>query len=114
MFSVISFSFGQEVENIAVSNGTKELASSKISGEYEFQFETERTSESVEKAASFYTQYFTVDFDEETQLVKIKMIENTASSRIIIARFLSYNKVQYVKIDGDETSVSDFMDKYLK
>lgn len=114
LLSAVSFSFGQEMENIAISNGVKELASSKILGEYVFQFETERTSESVEKAASFYKQYFSVDFNEETQLLKLNMIENTPSSRIIVARFLSYNKVQYIKIDEDLISVSDFMDKYLK
>lgn len=112
--SVTSLSYAQELENVVTSKGKKELAKSKSSGEYEFTFVTERTAASVEKAASYYTQNFTIDFNEETNTVAIKLIENTITSRTIIARFLSSNQVRYVEVDDESMIVSDFMDAYLK
>lgn len=114
MLSVVSFSYGQEVGNIAVSNGKTALEKSKVSGEFEFKFDGDRTKESVDKAASFYTQHFTVDFSEETDVAKIKLIENTPSARMVVARFLSYNQVRAVKVDSKELIISDFIDLYLK
>jgi hypothetical protein len=114
LLSVVSFSYGQEVNNVALSNGKEALLKSKVSGEFEFKFGSDRTKESVDKGASYYTQYFTVDFNEGTDVAKIKLIENTPSARMVVARFLSYNQVRKVKVDSEELSISDFIDLYLK
>jgi len=114
LLSVVSFSYGQDVEYVVASKGKSALIESKTSGDYEFKFEMDRTKESVDKAASFYTKHFTVDFNEETEVVKIKMVENTASSRAIVSRFLSYNEMRYVRVDNEKLTMSDFIDLYLK
>jgi predicted solute-binding protein len=114
LVSMSSLSYAQEAENIVNSNGKAALISSKTSGEYEFTFATERTDESVEKSASYYTTNFTVDFDPSTKKAVVTMIENTVTSRTILARFLSSNQIRYVEIDGTNVSISDFIESYLK
>lgn len=114
LFSLTSSSFAQEAELIVDSKGKSALIKSKSSGEFEFKFETERTKASIDKAASFYTQHFTVDYNEETGVVKIDMVENTQGSRAIISRFLSYNQVKFVKVDNENLSMTDFIELYLK
>lgn len=106
--------FAQEAENIAKSNGKTELVNSKTTGEYQFHFVTERTKESVEKAASYYTSNFTVDFDEASNTATINMIENDVTSRTIVARFLAVNQVRFVEIDGTNVDMSVFIESYLK
>lgn len=114
LFSLTSLSFAQEAELLVDSKGKSALMKSKDSGEFEFKFETSRTKESIEKAASFYTQHFTVDYNEEARVAKIKMVENTIASRVIISRFLSYNQVKFVKVDGENLNMTDFIALYLR
>ena len=111
-----SLTFAQEVEsaNTAKSNGKSELVKSKTTGEYQFSFITDRTKESVEKAASYYTTYFTVTFDEASNTATVKMIENNVTSRTIVSRFLAMNQIRYIEVDGTNVSLSDFIDSYLK
>ena len=67
LVSMTSLTYAQEAESIAKSNGKVELVQSKTTGVYQFSFATDRTAESVEKAASYYTSNFTVDFDEASK-----------------------------------------------
>lgn len=114
LLSVVSFSFGQDMSYVAVSNGKAALVKSKTSGEFDFKFDPNRAEGSVEKAASFYEKHFSVDYNSTTGDVKIKMKDNEPSSRMIVARFLSYNQTRYIDVDGEEITMSDFIDLYLK
>lgn len=114
LVSMSSFTYAQEAANIAKSNGKVELVNSKTTGEYEFHFATERSKESVEKAASYYTSNFTVEFDEASNTATLKMIENNVTSRTIVARFLSVNQVRFVEIDGMNIDMGEFIESYLK
>lgn len=114
LVSMSSMTYAQEASNIANSNGKLELVKSKTSGEYEFTFATERTKESVEKAASYYTKNFSVAFDETSNTATVKMIDNSITARTTIGRFLSSNQVKFVEIDGVNVTVSDFIMSYLK
>ena len=111
-----SLTYAQEAEsaNTAKSNGKTELVKSKTTGEYQFSFMTDRTKESVEKAASYYTSNFTVEFDESSNTATVKMIENNVTSRTIVSRFLAVNQIRYVEVDGTNVSISDFIESYLK
>lgn len=114
LFSLTSFSFAQEAELLVDSKGKSALIESKTTGEFEFKFETKKSKESIEKASSFYTQHFTVDYNEETGIVKINMINNTPESRIIVSRFLSYSQVRFVKVDNENLNMTDFIEMYLR
>lgn len=114
LFGLTSLSIAQEAELLVDSHGKSALIKSKNSGEFEFNFESERTKASVDKAASFYTNHFTVDYNEENGAVKIKMVNNTPESRIVVSRFLSYNQVRFVKVDNENLNMTDFIDLYLR
>jgi len=109
-----SLTYAQEAESIAKSNGKVELVQSKTTGVYQFSFATDRTAESVEKAASYYTSNFTVDFDEASNTATINLVENDVTSRTVIARFLAVNQVKFIEIDGMNVEMYVFIESYLK
>ena len=114
LVSMTSLTYAQEAESIAKSNGKVELVQSKTTGVYQFSFATDRTAESVEKAASYYTSNFTVDFDEASNTATINLVENDVTSRTVIARFLAVNQVKFIEIDGMNFEIYVFIESYLK
>jgi hypothetical protein len=114
LVSMTSLTYAQEAESIAKSNGKVELVQSKTTGVYQFSFATDRTAESVEKAASYYTSNFTVDFDEASNTATINLVENNVTSRTVIARFLAVNQVKFIEIDGMNVEMYVFIESYLK
>ena len=112
--TMTSMSFAQDMNTVANSNGKKALIESKENGTFEFHFATERTKESVDKAASYYVSNFTVEFDESTNIATVKLIENDVTSRAIVSRFLAVNQIRLIEVDGDMVSISDFIENYLK
>jgi len=114
MVCMTSLTYAQEVENVVKSNGKRELVKSKTTGEYQFFFDSERTKESVEKAASYYVSNFTVNFDPEANKVTLKMVENNVTSRTKVARFLAVNQIMFIEIDGATIGLSEFTESYLK
>lgn len=114
LVSMTSLTYAQEAESIAKSNGKVELVQSKTTGVYQFSFATDRTAESVEKAASYYTSNFTVDFDEASNTATINLVENDVTSRTVIARFLAVNQVKFIEIDGMNVEMYVFLESYLK
>ena len=106
-------SFAQEANEIAVTEGSKELANSKSDGEYVFVLNG-KTEDDISSAASYYTHYFKVVFEESTQTVKLEMVENDTRARAVIMRFLVASGVRYVDVDGKKLPVNDFMTSYLQ
>lgn len=106
-------SFAQEAPEIATSEGAKELANSKVDGDYVFVM-SGKSAADITAAAAYYESYFEVDFNESSQTVKIKMVENNERGRPVIIRFLVASGVRYVNVDGTNISVSDFMSSYLQ
>lgn len=106
-------SFAQEAPEIAISEGTTELAQSKIDGNYVFIL-SGKTKADIIAASTYYEHYFTIDFNESSQTVKISMVENNERGRPVIVRFLVASGVRYVDVDGKNVSVSDFMSSYLQ
>lgn len=108
-----TISFAQEATEIAMSEGATELAQSKIDGDYVF-IVSGKTKAEISAASKYYEHYFTVDFNESSQTVKIDMVENDERGRPVIVRFLVASGVRYVNVDGKVISISDFMSTYLQ
>ena len=106
-------SFAQEANEIAVSEGSEELAKSKVDGDYILVL-SGKTEADISGSAAYYTQYFKVNFDESSQKAKIEMVENNARSRSVIVRFLVASGVRYVDVDGKSISINDFMMNHLQ
>lgn len=110
-FAAVGFS--QTEAAVANSEGKSALVASKASGQYSFTLPSTVTEESVAKNAAYYTDYFTVDYNDATKVANITMVNNEASSRIVIARFLSASGAREVEIDGTNYSIGDFIQNFL-
>lgn len=105
--------FAQEANEIAKTEGSAELQNSKTDGEYVFIFNG-KTEADITAAASYYTHYFKVNFDESSQKISLSMIENDTRGRAVIMRFLVASGVRHVDVDGKVIPVGDFMTSYLQ
>jgi hypothetical protein len=112
VLGVSGFTYAQD--GVVKSNGTEQLKTSKISGEYAFTFPATVTKEQVENNAKYYTLYFTPVFDDASKKVSIKLNENTERSRYVIARFLTACGMKEVAIDGKNVDMTSFIENYLK
>ena len=110
----VAFSFSQNAENTALTNGTEDLASSKVSGVYEYTLPSNITKESVDASAKYYTSVFTVAFDEGTHKATITMIDNKLRNRYVMTRLLTACKVTFVTVDEKTYELYDFIDSFLK
>ena len=114
LVAIVSFGFSQEASNTATSEGKAALVASKVSGEYSFVLSSDQTKEKVEKAASYYTPYFTVAYDENTNTAKITMVDDEPRSKFIIARFLSATGAQHVKVDDSVITMDEFIQSFIQ
>ena len=117
LFVLVGFSsmgFAQERTEIAKSEGKTELLESKVSGKYVFSLPENVTAEEVEQKSSYYTSNFTVDFDAASHKSTLTMIENEVISRHIVARFLSSCGVRFVEVEGENITIDQLIELYLK
>ncbi len=114
LLSIVSFGFSQEASNTATSEGKAALMESKVSGEYNFVLAPGQSKEKVEKSASYYISYFTVDYDEKANSAKITMVSDAPKSKFIIARFLSATGSHYVKVDDSVIPMDEFIRSYIQ
>lgn len=105
----IGFSFGQ-----ASVKSAKDLTSIKETGICKIKLPSDLTKEFVDSRAKYYPLYFTVSFDEATDIATIKMTDNTSRSRAIIIRFLAGCNIQTIKVEGKEVSRDELFENYLK
>ena len=111
---VSGFSFSQDKIFEAKVAKTADFTENKSKGEFYFSFPDATKKEAVDKSAAFYTEFFTVQYDERSHLVSIKMVQNDEKSRHIISRFLIANKITQVNMDGTLYKVDDFYQQKIK
>lgn len=104
----------QEAVSIAKSEGKVALEQSKSSGSYMFEFPADISDERVVKSTGYYESYFAVDYDEEKNIAKIKLVYNEVDSRVVIMRFLVASGITHVEIDGTNITVYEFLEQYLQ
>lgn len=114
-FGMIGFSsLAQEAPLKASAQSIEKVIESKSTGIYEFQMPSELKAEDIKKNAEYYTQYFTVTYDNATKKAVIKMIENTEKSRLVIVRFMIANNVKEIKMGETTYSVEKFYADFIK
>jgi ABC-type cobalt transport system substrate-binding protein len=106
-----TFTFAQTVEY----KGSKEnIAKAVEKGEFIFVFSDGSSSEDIDKNAQYYTDYFKVAYDAESKEATIVMVDNSEMGRRVITRFLLSSGVKSVTMDGENHTLNDFFEKYLK
>ena len=111
LFGMGSFGFAQDY--VAKAEGKQELVRSKKTGMYKFIMPSDVTDDVVTKNKGFYTQYFTVEFDESSHTATINVVNDDDIATKVIGRFLMSCGVREVQIGEESISAPDFVDKHL-
>tara|TARA_R100000951_G_scaffold106413_1_gene101014 strand:- start:593 stop:955 length:363 start_codon:yes stop_codon:yes gene_type:complete len=109
----VILSFGLFAQNAEVKGDEASLKEDVASGNIEIIFPESTKAEDIEKSAEYYVDYFTVDYNAETRLAKITMVDNTSQSRRVIKRLLLSNNVRTIDFNGESYSINDFHSKYI-
>lgn len=108
---IVSVSFSQN----AKYNGTKEdVRAAKESGVYEFTLPQGVEEAEVTKNAGYYTDYFDVEYNNESRVAKISMKDNDEMGRRVINRFLLSNGAKHIEIEGEEFTLSKFFNSFMR
>lgn len=105
--------FGQKTLSASAKN-LAELKGGVASGHIQLILPNEVTEENVEMYAKYYTNMFTVEFDEKSHKATFHMITNDAFSRRVIIRFLSANQISTVQVENKSYDLGTFFDNYLQ
>jgi hypothetical protein len=103
----------QDAPSKAKIENAEKFTASKEKGIYVFQMPSSVTAEQIKKASSYYTQYFTVNFDAKSHDAKITMLKNDNVSKHVIIRFLVTTGVKYITMGGEDFDVETFFQKYI-
>ncbi|MBK7130540.1 MAG: hypothetical protein IPM74_09630 [Crocinitomicaceae bacterium] len=84
--------------------------------EFHFSFTSAFTVDQIDKAAVYYTSYFTIvataSADGGVNAV-IKLVENSEMSRRVITRFFVSLEIQTISAAGTDHPLDDFMATYI-
>lgn len=110
----VAISLAQEASNTALTAGADALLKSKASGAYVYTLPEDVTNEKVEHASQYYTQYFTVDFDDASNEATLTMANEKDANKAVMIRFLSACGVKFVAVDDATLNLHEFMEQHLQ
>ena len=83
---------------------------------FHFEFSADYTAEDIDKAATYYTSYFTVSHaanDAGGNTVTIDLVEDNDMSRRVINRFFITLEVEQINVSGTDLTIDEFMATYI-
>lgn len=114
LFTVLVFATAVFSQTANVK-GDKALLEKKLADKtIEFVMPQTTTNEEVSKSAQYYTEYFTVDFNAETKVATIKLIDGDDMARRVITRFLLSTGVRTIHFAGDDYTIMSFYSTFLE
>lgn len=96
------------------SLSAKALESGKSTGTFVFVMPSDITTEQVDKVKGYYTQYFTVNYNQVKHEATLVLTENKEMNKRVILRFLGSLETNTVNVDGKEKSLEEFFNNDLK
>jgi hypothetical protein len=111
---IVLFSFGFSFAQNAIVKGDEASLSTQVEkGVIEIVMPVSTDAEKVNSSAEYYVNYFSVDYNADTRVAKISMIENTPDARRVINRLLLSNGVRIIEFSGEEYSINKFYEEFL-
>jgi hypothetical protein len=104
------FGFSQEFASITKD----QLKNGKSTGVYEFKLPESIDQAKVDAVKGYYKDYFTVNFDEATDVLKVNLLKNEEVNITVMNRILVALDLRTIKVDGKEMTFQDMKDAYLK
>lgn len=84
---------------------------------FHFSFVERHTAEDIASAASYYTDYFTVEIADgqaaSEHLVTIQLTNDTAMARRVITRFFMTLEVSEIHVEDKPVALGAFIDQYI-
>lgn len=114
VLGLVALSFAQDATNTASAQGADALVKSKSSGTYVYVLPEGTTQAEVEKSATYYVDYFTVDYANDSREATITLVGEAQSSTRVMMRFLSGCGAAYVNVDGETKRLDEFYNAHLK
>lgn len=112
IFTLVTLvSFGQDVANFGTSTTVNQ---GKQTGKFEVKLPARVTPEDVANYSQYYTNFFTVSFNNTTKIASIQMVNNDSQTRRIILRFLTANQISLISVDNTPYDLNTFYDNFLK
>lgn len=114
VLATILLSFSLFSQSAEIKGDEASFKKDVTSGNIEIIFPEAADAESIKKSSEYYEDYFTVDYNADTRLAKITMVDNSSQSRRVINRLLLSNNVRTIDFNGESYSINDFYSKYLE
>lgn len=115
LFTLLFFTVASYAQTATVKGNQDELAKTLSEGYVEFVMPEKTTNDDIKESAQYYTDYFTVDFNEETHIAKVNLNDNKDQLGIkIIQRFLLSSGVRTVNFNDKDYSIAQFYNDVLK
>ena len=111
---ILFLGFGLSAQRMASVSSEKSIKEGLSSGMLTFTFPEDLGKDEINKVASYYEQYFTVLFNEESHQINVKMIQNDSRSRLVVTRFLTANGIDKIVVGAREMTIDEFNSTYLK
>lgn len=114
ILTVLIFAIGSYAQTAKVDGDLASFKKSLADKVVAFTMPEKTTTEEVKKSAQYYTDYFTVDYKEESQLVTIRLVDQDEMARRVITRFLLSTGVRTVEFEGKDYTIMEFYNDFLK
>lgn len=99
----------------AKATGTPETMKTSVKeGVFTFTLPDNVTAEEIERTKKYYVDYFTVEFDASSKLLKVVMVDNSSESRRVVTRLLVSNGVSEIDFNGNNYRVTEFYDLFMR
>jgi hypothetical protein len=105
-----SFVFSQNTASISES----QLKTGKSTGVFEFSVPESITAEKVEAVKGYYKDYFSVAFNESTDVLKVSLLKNEEPNQNVMNRLLVALDLRTIAVGSENMTFQDMKDKYLK
>jgi hypothetical protein len=114
LFAILIFA-GVGFAQTATVSGTAVTLKKNLSEDFvEFKLPSEVTNDVVEKSAQYYTDYFTVDFNDKTKIARVNLLNQDEQAKRVISRFLLSIGVRTVSFEAKDYTIMEFYSNFLE
>jgi sporulation protein YlmC with PRC-barrel domain len=114
LISILIFTLSSFAQTAKVEGTKEDLKNNLAKNLVVFVMPSEITAENIDKSAQYYTDYFTVEYNNESKVANILLISEAETDRRVIMRFLLSTGVRIINFDGAEYTIMEFYSNFLE
>lgn len=113
VFAVLSIGLSASAQKLAAAS-QESLKASRTSGTYQLQLPGQVTSDDVNGVKGYYTDYFVVNYNEQSHQATFTLTKKEDMNRRVIMRFLKSVGAEGVRVNATNYTIEEFYDTFLK